>query len=96
MKTTEEVIAILRREKESLQARWPIDNLALFGSVARGEHTPQSDVDVLLDMTAPMGFEFFDMVADFEQRLGFRVDLVERSQIKPKAWKYISKEVIHV
>ncbi len=96
MSVRDDILDILRREKPALLIRWPIANLALFGSVARNEATDQSDVDILMDLQKPMGFEFFEMIESFEKLLGRRVDLVDRSQIKPKAWSFITREVIDV
>jgi uncharacterized protein len=96
MKSREEVLRILGHHKVSLMQRWHLDSLALFGSVARSEQTENSDIDLLVDMGQPMGWEFFDLIAELETLLGERVDLVDRSQIKPKAWHYIANEVINV
>lgn len=96
MKSRDDILTLLRREKPALMARWPIASLALFGSVARGEQTEGSDVDLLVDLAQPMGFAFFDLIDELEQLLGGRVDLIERSQIKPRAWPYIAAEVIDV
>jgi predicted nucleotidyltransferase len=46
--TTDEVIAILGREKKRLTARFPLHTISVFDSVARGEATPDSDVDMQL------------------------------------------------
>jgi len=96
MKSRDDILALLRREKDALMAQWPIARLSLFGSVARNQHTPTSDVDLLVDITQPMGFRFFDLIAQFEALLGEPVDLVERDQIRPEAWPYIEQDVIDV
>ena len=59
----------------------------LFGSFARGEETPLSDVDilVLLDHTQPIGLKFFGMWNDLEKLLGRKVDLVEDGELLPFA-----------
>jgi len=56
----------------------PVLKAWLFGSFARGEETPKSDVDILvsLDYTKLDGFGFFGMWGDLEQLLGRSVDLV--------------------
>ena len=96
MKSREEVLTILAHHKTRLMQRWHLNSLALFGSVARNEQTEASDVDLLVEMTQPMGWEFFDLITELETLLGERVDLIDRSQIKPKAWHYIVNEVINV
>lgn len=60
----------------------PVLKAWLFGSFARGEETPESDVDILivLDKSQPIGLRFFGMYEDLKQLLGRDVDLVtERS-----------------
>jgi predicted nucleotidyltransferase len=96
MKTREQVIAILQAHKHSLSQRWPISSLSLFGSVARGDQREGSDVDLLIELKSAMGWDFFNLVGELEALLECKVDLVERSQIKPKAWRYIEQEIIDV
>ena len=56
----------------------PVLKAWLFGSFARGEETPDSDVDILvtLDYSQPVGLEFFGMFEDLKELLGRPVDLV--------------------
>jgi len=71
--------AILR-----LAARYGIRNVRLFGSVARGESTAQSDVDVLVDFEP--GRSLLDQVGfeqDLEALLGCNVDVVAEGGISP-------------
>lgn len=69
-----------RERLAELCQRWKIRELSLFGSVARGEARPDSDVDLLVvyDADAPRTIEhMLDAAADFERFLGRKVDLVE-------------------
>ena len=66
----------------------PVLKAWLFGSFARGEETPESDVDVLVefDRTQPIGlFRFAQMHLDMEDLLGRKVDLVEDGMLRPAA-----------
>ena len=65
----------------------PVLKAWLFGSFARGEETPLSDVDilVLLDHTQPIGLKFFGMWNDLEKLLDRKVDLVEDGELLPFA-----------
>ncbi|MDE6646308.1 MAG: nucleotidyltransferase domain-containing protein [Prevotella sp.] len=65
----------------------PVLKAWLFGSFARGEETPQSDVDiiVLLDHSKPVGLKFFGMWSDLEKLLNRSVDLVEEGELLPFA-----------
>jgi len=65
----------------------PVLKAWLFGSFSRGEETPLSDVDILvnLDHSQPVGLKFFVMWNDLERLLDRRVDLVEDGELHPFA-----------
>jgi len=65
----------------------PVLKAWLFGSFSRGEETPLSDVDILvnLDHSQPVGLKFFGMWNDLERLLDRRVDLVEDGELLPFA-----------
>ena len=65
----------------------PVKKAWLFGSFARGEETPLSDVDLLveLDRSQPIGLKFFGMWTDLEDLLNRSVDLVEDGSLLPFA-----------
>jgi uncharacterized protein len=67
----ERVLRILHEEAPSLRALG-ITQLNLFGSMARGEAGPQSDVDLLVDLAPEAPFGFFDLM-DVQERLGGRL-----------------------
>jgi hypothetical protein len=94
MPTREEIVTMLRRERERLSSRYPIHRLALFGSWARGEARADSDVDVLVEVDSSIGLRFVDLAADLERAVGRRVDLVSRRAIKPSLWALIEPELI--
>lgn len=72
----------------------PVVKAWLFGSFARGEETPQSDVDILvtLDSNIPIGLEFFGMYEDLKELLGRNVDLVTDRSLAPFARKSVEKD----
>lgn len=65
----------------------PVLKAWIFGSFARGEDTPDSDIDILvsLDYSQPIGLRYFGMALDLERLLGREVDLVEDGQLLPFA-----------
>ena len=65
----------------------PVLKAWLFGSFARGEEHPDSDVDLLVvvDHSRPVGLEFFGMWNDLEEMLDRKVDLVEEGTLLPFA-----------
>jgi len=72
-----------------------VTNLRVFGSVARGEDRPDSDVDLLVDLPPRMGLLGLVRVqADLEAILGARVDLVPASDLKPAVRARAEHELI--
>ena len=59
MTEKDEILAVLRTALPDLKRRWPIGSLAVFGSVARGEASAASDLDVLVEFTRPLGLSEF-------------------------------------
>ena len=73
-----------RRDLVAAAATHEVTNLRVFGSVARGEDRPDSDVDLLVDLPPHMGLLGLGRVqADLEAILGAKVDLVPASDLKP-------------
>ena len=80
-----EVVAQLRALEQPLRERG-LASLALFGSFAKGDAGPASDVDVLVEVIADARFSLVDLVAvkDFlEDRLGRPVDVVTKEGLAP-------------
>ena len=76
MKSTSEILSLLRRYKPTAQKKYGMTKLGVFGSVARGEQTPDSDVDVCYEGKAPT-FLTLDMIqTELEQLFDCKVDLV--------------------
>lgn len=72
-----------------------VRSLEIFGSVARGEAAPGSDVDMLVQFDRAIGlFHFFRVQRRLEQILGCRVDLVMRDAVKPQLRDRIFREAI--
>jgi predicted nucleotidyltransferase/DNA-binding XRE family transcriptional regulator len=72
-----------RRDLVAAAAAHEVTNLRVFGSVARGEDRPDSDVDLLVDLPPHMGLLGLGRVqADLEAILGAKVDLVPASDLK--------------
>ena len=63
-------LSILGRLKPDLGKRYKVYKLGIFGSMARNEARPDSDVDVLVDMDPSIGLQFVDMAMEIEQAFG--------------------------
>jgi uncharacterized protein len=82
---SDEAIAILRRHADDLRARG-VQHAALFGSVARGDAGPDSDIDVMIELDPSVPFDVFRYVGltmFIEELFPGRVDVVDRTALKP-------------
>jgi hypothetical protein len=70
--------------------------MSVFGSVARGDATPSSDVDILVDVDPSIGLGMVSLGNEIEILLGRRVDLVSRRAIRPNMMRVIENEKIDV
>jgi len=92
----QDVLIILQNLKPYLYEQWGVTELAVFGSVARGEAGIESDVDILFDYDRPLGLEFIALADFLEEKLGFDVDLLSKKAIRPRIWDFIRDEVRYV
>jgi len=92
----EKILARLRAGLPSLKRQFPLHRLALFGSVARGEASAGSDIDILADVGPSIGLDFVTLADKLEELTGHKIDLVSRRAIKPLLWKQIEPELIDV
>jgi len=95
MATREVILAALGELKEELREKYGVNQIGLFGSVVRGEATPKSDIDVLVEFARPIGFfKFLELEELLTECLGHKVDLVSKKALKPHIGARILEEVI--
>jgi uncharacterized protein len=87
---------ILREAMPELQERYGVGSLAVFGSLARGDATAGSDVDILVRFAGePPGlFGFVRLERHLSELLGLPVDLVMESALKPQLRERILEEAV--
>ena len=91
------VLETLNTIKPQLASQYHIRRFGLFGSVIRGEQTPDSDIDILVEFeTAPSIFGFLELEEKLEEVLHAPVDLVDIEGIKPLLRSKILSEVQYV
>ncbi len=98
MRTLAEIRRLLASHREELRRTDGVRRLALFGSYVRGEQSAVSDVDILVDLEHPLGWEIVDLRDRLETILGIRVDLVtlRALQRKPLLWESVREELVDV
>ena len=76
MKNMTEVMNILRNYKQKMSSYYGILRLGIFGSVARGEQTEDSDLDVFVELQIPNPYILGDIKEDLEHMTGYKIDLI--------------------
>ena len=76
METTQEIVDRLRAYKEKFADKYGIEQLGLFGSVARGEQDEKSDIDVFITMSRPSFFTRMHIKEELQKLFHRKVDLV--------------------
>jgi predicted nucleotidyltransferase len=94
--TRRTIISRIRKNRAQLD-KLGVKSLSIFGSVARGEEHPGSDVDILVEFEGRATFDrYMDTKFYLEELLGCKVDLVTPKAIKPRMKPYIMQDLIHV
>ncbi len=89
---------ILEKHKEVLRRSFGVKALFVFGSVARGEGTKESDIDILVEFSSEdIGlFEFVRLKGYLEKLVGVRVDLVTADALTASMRNRIDKDLLRV
>jgi hypothetical protein len=93
----QEILDRLRENERALRARG-VMHAALFGSVARGEQRPDSDIDIMVEIApdAPVGvFEYVGIVHLIDDMFPMRVDVVDREGLKPYVRPHAERDAVY-
>ncbi len=76
-----------------------VKRIAVFGSVVRGDDTPESDVDILVELKEtgqrpPIGLKWFGIEAELSRLLGREVELVSARALSPYIRSYVEKDMV--
>ncbi|MEM3449177.1 MAG: nucleotidyltransferase family protein [Nitrososphaerota archaeon] len=99
MKNIEEIKKKLEELKPFLKEKFKLKSIGIFGSYIRGEEKKGSDLDILVEFEESAGLsllEFIRLENYLSEELGVKVDLVEKSTLKPRIGKSILEEVINL
>lgn len=94
--TLEHYVQILRSHRVTLQERYRVREIGIFGSFARGEQRRRSDIDILVDFDEiPDLFMFIGLADYLEEILRIKVDLVRKPVIRKEFREQILREVVY-
>ena len=100
----EEILRILRDELPYLRDRYGVEKMAVYGSFAKNLQAEDSDIDILVQLSRPLGLDFIRLAYHLEETLGREVDLntfdvLRRNAENPKRAhiaRDIERTLIHV
>jgi uncharacterized protein len=98
MKSSEEILMFITRNKSFLRERFHILRIGIFGSYARGEQHVNSDVDLLVEFEEGTKnlFELKIQLKEFfKTQLEIETDICREKYIKPRIKSCILKEIIY-
>ena len=91
------VLRVLRDHKAAFAQRFGIIEMALYGSFARDEAGPGSDVDILVRFDAPPDWKrYFGAQAYLEDVLGLPVDMATSQELRDEIRPYVERELVDV
>jgi uncharacterized protein len=94
MQQFDDIMAHLRALQPELRRRYPIRAMGVFGSYARGEQTPDSDLDILVDLGEGMTLpDYAGLQMELSAALGLKVDLANKEALKRRIGGRILTEV---
>lgn len=95
--TQEEILNFLKENKQEMEERYGVVKIGLFGSFARNESTPESDIDIAVDIRKPDMFCLIGIKQSIEEKFGVRVDIVRLRENMSSLMKHrIQQDVIYV
>ena len=93
----EQVLDFLKEHKEEFSSKYQISSLALFGSLARGDEKPDSDIDIAIETKLSDYFKLYDFKEELEKQFHTKVDVVRlREKMNPFLRSRILDEGIYV
>jgi len=98
-RSLEEIEKLLKRHKDELRRKYGVRKIGIFGSYLRGEAKEGSDLDILVEFEPNAGLSLLDFVElenYLSELLGVKVDLVDKSALKPRIGKQILREVSYI
>jgi uncharacterized protein len=96
MLTKLEIENKLQEIKPVLTDKFHVSSIGYFGSYSTGQQNEQSDLDLLVEFSEPVGWEFFTLERFLDQTMGLRVDLVTRNSLKEQIKESILKQVRYI
>ena len=93
--TKEEILDFLRKNKLLFKKQFDVDEIILFGSYARDEATPESDIDILIESGTKSFDGLFDMKELLEKEFKKKVDIFYKDAVRTFIMRFIKEDFIY-
>ncbi|MFO7972745.1 MAG: nucleotidyltransferase family protein [Desulfobacterales bacterium] len=89
------VLRIIRGIQSELAEQFTVQRIGVFGSFAKGDEGPESDVDIIVELAEPTFDHYMDLKFRLEEVLKRPVDLVMADTVKPRIKPIIEREIVY-
>lgn len=96
MRQAADIETKLHELKPILADKFNVSRIGYFGSYATGDQTEKSDLDLLVEFSKPIGWEFFTLEKFLEKEFGLNVDLVTKDALKERIKVPILNQVKYI
>ena len=97
MKSIADIKSIIEKHRETLSKQYSVKDIGVFGSYVKNKQNAGSDIDILVEFNEiPDLIKFIELENYLEDLLKIKVDLVEKSSIRPQLKKNILQKVVMV
>lgn len=87
----------IRLIKQKLSSKYGVNKIGIFGSVARNEQKPDSDIDILVELSHNISLlQFSGLWVDLEDELHAKVDVADIADLRPELSSRIKNEVRYI
>ena len=90
-----DVLRIIRGIQAELAEQFTVQRIGVFGSFAKGDEGPESDVDIIVELAEPTFDHYMDLKFRLEEVLKRPVDLVVADTVKPRIKAKIEREIVY-
>lgn len=91
-----EIVARVRAHAGELHERYGVTYVGVFGSFARGEQRPDSDVDLIVEVERPTMETTIGPQEDLSEVLGRKADCGALETLRPRLRRYVAREIVDV
>lgn len=89
-----DIIKILKNHKSTIEKKYSVKKIGIFGFYAKGNQTKSSDIDIIVEFNNPTFDNFMDLIFYLEDLYGREVDLVTLKGLSPYILPFVEKEVV--